>query len=69
MSLVTRFSQFFNFILATNRYPRSWKLASFIPLHKSGPTYDISNYRPVATLPSVSKVFEKLLHNLTHIRI
>jgi len=63
MSLATPFSLLFNFILATNRYSRSWKIASVIPLHKSGPTYYISNYRPIAILPSVSKVFENIIHN------
>jgi len=38
MSLATPFGLPYNFILATNRCPRSWKIASVIPLHKSGPT-------------------------------
>jgi len=63
MSLATLYSLLFNFILATNRYPRSWKIVSVIPLHKSGPTYDISNYRPIAILLSVSKVFENIIHS------
>jgi len=58
MSLATPFSLLFKFILATNRYKRSWKIASVIPLHISGPTYGISNYRPITILHSVSKVFQ-----------
>jgi len=67
LSLATPFSLLSNFILATNRYPRSWKIASVIPLHKSGPKYDISNCRPIAILPSVSKVFEKIIQSFVRI--
>ena len=40
-------------------------------LHKKGSVYDCNNYRPISLLPSVSKVFEKLVFNniygyLTH---
>jgi len=66
MSLATPFSLLFNFILATNQYPRSWKMASVIPLHKSSPTSVICTYRPIAILLSVSKVFEKIIHNHLH---
>ena len=33
-----------------------------IPLHKSGSSHDVKNYRPISILPSLSKVFEKLIH-------
>jgi len=65
-SLVSPFSLLFYFIFATNQYPTLWKIASVIPQHKSGPTYDIPKCRPIAILPSVSNVFEILLHNLLH---
>ncbi len=32
-----------------------------IPLHKKGDKHDVSNYRPISNLCSVSKVYEKLI--------
>jgi len=61
-SLATPFSLLFNFILATSHFPTAWKIASVIPLHKSGSLHDVKNYRPISILPSLSKVFEKLIH-------
>jgi hypothetical protein len=37
------------------------KTARIIPLHKKGNKDDFSNYRPIANLCSVGKIFEKLL--------
>ena len=62
-SLATTFSLLFNFIPATSHFPTAWKIASEIPLHKSGSLHDVKNYRPISILPSLSnKVFEKLIH-------
>ncbi len=38
-----------------------WKVARILPLHKKGPKDDIKNYRPIANLASISKIYEKLL--------
>ena len=41
---------------------RVWETATVIPLLKTGSQTEVKNYRPIALLPSLSKVFEKLLH-------
>ena len=46
----------FNKSLSEGDYPLRWKQAKIIPLHKSSPC----NYRPIAILPSVSKILEKI---------
>lgn len=52
----------FNKILTSSCYPLKWKIAKVIPLPKSR-----SEYRPIAILPFLSKVFERLIHNqITH---
>jgi len=61
-SLATPFSHLFKFILATSHFPTAWKIASVIPLHKSGSLHDVNNHNPISILPSLSKVFEKLIH-------
>ena len=42
-------------------FPSELKLASIIPVLKSGDESDKENYRPISILPTLSKVFEKLL--------
>ena len=41
------------------RFPHSMKVANIKPLHKKKSTDDISNYRPISILPTLSKVFER----------
>ena len=36
-------------------------MAKIIPVHKKGPKNEISNYRPIANLCGVTKIFEKLI--------
>jgi len=56
------FSLLFNLILSSEVFPTSWKTATVIPIHKTGSQTVVQNYCPIALLPSLSKVFEKLLH-------
>ena len=37
--------------------------SSITPAHKKSSRTDKGNYRPISVLPSVSKIFEKLLHD------
>lgn len=41
------------------KFPKAWKLAIVVPVHKSGDTTDANNYRPISILPVMSKVSEK----------
>ncbi|KAI5730836.1 hypothetical protein M8J77_000566 [Diaphorina citri] len=51
----------FNKSLEVGVFPSSWKTAVVVPIFKKGSKFDVSNYRPVALLPVLSKVFEKLV--------
>ena len=44
-------------------WPSMWKSSSIIPVHKKGNKALMRNYRPVALLPIMSKVFERLVYN------
>ena len=44
-----------------DKYPTAWKLAKISPLYKKGDKFDARNYRPVAVLPALSKVMEKVV--------
>ena len=42
-------------------FPTSWKLASVVPLHKTGPRDKAANFRPISILPVLSKLCEKVV--------
>ena len=42
-------------------FPNSWKISRITPVYKKGAHSDPSNYRPIAVLPTLSRVFELLL--------
>ena len=52
-------TQIFNCSIETGEFPSNWKIT---PLHKKGPRNLLDNYRPISILPSISKVFEKILY-------
>ena len=56
------FMNCFNNSIKEGVFPDELKLAEVIPVHKKHDSTDKSNYRPISLLPSVSKVFEKLVY-------
>ena len=52
----------FNSSINSGWFPNHFKLAELIPVHKKNEKTDESNYRPISILPSVSKIFEKLIY-------
>ena len=42
-------------------FPSSWKISRITPVHKKGTHSDPTNYRPIAVLSTLSRVFEQLL--------
>ena len=49
--------------------PREWRVHLITPILKSGVPSNITNYRPIALLCSISKVLEKVLFNVIHIHV
>ena len=47
----------------TGNFPMSLKLGIVTPIYKKGPKDSFSNYRPITSLPYLSKIIEKLLYN------
>ncbi len=52
----------FNCSISTGFVPSQLKIAQVVPIHKSGPTDVISNYRPISLLPCFSKILEKIVY-------
>ena len=49
-------------MIETGIYPENFKIAKITPIHKKGDKNVISNYRPISLLPTLSKVFERVIH-------
>ena len=52
-----------NLSLSEGIFPDELKLANVIPIFKSGDHETFNNYRPVSTLCTISKVFEKIMYS------
>ena len=50
-----------NLSLQSGTFPKQWKRAKVIPIHKSGDKESPSNYRPISILPCVSKILERVV--------
>ena len=50
-------------VLKLSHFPKEWKKANIIPVHKKGDKQLITNYRPVSLLPICGNVFEKIIFN------
>lgn len=47
------------------KFPDALKVARLVPLFKSGDHNVPENYRPISIMPSISKIFERLLYDTT----
>ena len=61
------FTQIYNQSIETGMVPKILKVSQVTPVYKSGDATDPANYRPISTLSSSSKVFEKLIYNQLYI--
>ena len=55
-------SYLFNSCMLTGVFPDELKVAKVIPLFKTGNRSDMSNYRPISILPTLFKIFEKIIY-------
>lgn len=53
----------FNRCLREGFFPKIWKTAHIIPIHKKGTKSSIENYRPISILNTLGKLMEKTAHH------
>ena len=50
-----------NLSICTSKFPTSWKYSKVVPLFKKDDPFSPKNYRPVALIPILSKVLERVI--------
>ena len=48
--------------LETGIFPDAFKTAKVTPIYKKGDKTNLNNYRPISVLPTISKMFERVIH-------
>lgn len=56
-------ARLFNNLFSIGHFPSVWKIGQVTPVYKrNGSKVDKNNYRPISILPSLSKVYESIIH-------
>ena len=49
--------------ILNSTFPDKWKEGKVRPIYTNGPEDDTNNYRPISSLPAISKMLEKHVHD------
>ena len=55
-------TQIFNLSLSSSSFPQIWKNGRVTPIFKSGERSNMSNYRPITVLPTLSKILKRFVN-------
>ena len=58
--ILPHLTHLFNLCLLEGTFPSCFKKAIIVPIFKSGDRFSFNNYRPIAILPTISKILAKL---------
>ena len=50
-------------MLTPGIFPESLKLSKVTPIYKKGDRLFLENYWPISVLPTISKIFERVIHD------
>ena len=62
-SLILSLNFFFEHSLKKGKFPKIWKKANVVPVHKKEDKMLVKNYRPISLLPIFGKMFERVIYN------
>ena len=65
LSIGTHLQFFVNECINKNTFPNILKTAHVTPVYKKGDRLEPENYRPISVTPTLAKIFERLLEQLT----
>ena len=57
------FEELFNLSIETDTFPDDVKVGKVALVFKSGDKENLNNYRPISVLPTIARIFERLLYN------
>ena len=60
--IIPHLTHLFNLCLSQGTFPSIFKKAVIVPIFKSGDRFIFNNYRPIAILPTISKILEKIVY-------
>ena len=60
-------SEMFNCSISNNVFPDDLKIGKISPIHKSSDRDNLNNYRPISVIPTIARVFERLLYDQVYI--
>ena len=62
-SLILPLKIIFEHSLKKGKFPKIWKKANVVPVHKKEDKMLVKNYRPISLLPIFGKMFERVIYN------
>ena len=60
--ICNQLTDLFNLSIKSGVFPNDWKLAKVSPINKTGERNDANNYSPISVLPTIARIFEKLIY-------